>query len=86
MLDDTTRAKVMLVGSELNQGGMLINGLPVQVILADNPSEAVNKACRTTFDAVLIDMERNTPQSSLMLACELRGMAGYDVTAGAHCH
>jgi diguanylate cyclase (GGDEF)-like protein len=80
LVDDSAMAKVLVVGKEVLSEGdnSLNNGLPVKVIHAMNISEALDKACRTTLDAVLIDMEENTPQSSVMLARELRGMSGYE--------
>lgn len=79
LVDDSNMAKVLLVAPEnlVTDESALKNGLPIKVIHGVSAADALDKACRTTFDAVVIDMEQS-PQESLKLARELRGMAGYE--------
>lgn len=79
LADDSAMAKVLLVGSEFFSEGKeaLQSGLPIKVIAASSPHDALNKATATVLDAVIIDMD-TAPQESINLARDLRGITGYE--------
>ncbi|MBS1953140.1 MAG: response regulator [Cyanobacteria bacterium SZAS-4] len=79
LADDSAMAKVLLVGSEFFSEGKeaLQSGLPIKVIAASSAHDALDKATATTLDAVIIDMD-SSPEESMNLARELRGMIGYE--------
>lgn len=76
---DLARARVLIVSSDPLPVLDSANGiLPVELIRAASPSDAIDRACVFLLDAALIDVTTQSEAESFNLARNLRGMKGYE--------
>lgn len=81
VIEDSSLAKVLVVGKQLADHSSELptdQRFPCKIVLANNGGEAIEKADKTSLDAVLIDMRDDSNKSFLQLARDLRGMPGYE--------
>jgi diguanylate cyclase (GGDEF)-like protein len=76
---DLAKARVLIVSDDPLPALDGANGiLPVELIRAASPSDAIDRACVFLLDAALIDVTTQTEAASFNLARSLRGMKGYE--------
>ena len=78
--DDSSAVRVLVVAKGGAESRVLTsrNGMKVQVIFAEDKEPALSRAKRLSLDAVLIDIDVESPAPSLNLARELRSLVGYE--------
>lgn len=80
--DDSSAVRVMVVAKDGVAGQSRVetvaSGMNVQVIIAADHADAIARASKLTLDAVLVDIDVESPAPSLNLARELRSMPGYE--------
>ncbi len=75
--EDATSIRVMIMSQEeIPQMERQANGLPVQIIPCTNSVDAETIAHRLALDAVLIDIDNDTPATGISLARSIRGLPG----------
>lgn len=75
--EDATSIRVMIMSQEeVPQMERQANGLPVQIIPCTNSVDAETIAHRLALDAVLIDIDNDTPATGISLARSIRGLPG----------
>jgi diguanylate cyclase (GGDEF)-like protein len=86
---DAAKAKVLVVSTDFpdlkNTNGQgseephhHSQGIPFEVIKAENSAEALERALRTQLDAALIEITPENRDNAFQLARELRSMVGYE--------
>lgn len=75
--EDPTSIRVMIMSQEeVPIMDRKADGLPVQIIPCSNSQEAQNVARQLALDAVLIDIDSDTPATGVALARSIRGLPG----------
>lgn len=75
--EDPTSIRVMIMSQEeVPVMERQANGLPVQIIPCNNSDDAATIARRLALDAVLIDIDNDTPATGISLARSIRGLPG----------